>query len=93
MSSNEVVIEHSHGYHTSSISLDNNNDDNKNLINVKNEYDLYVPKWVNYEKLLPVVIIVHGFQLNRHYHTGMLIYLFIHGFHSFPIHIFMFYIH
>lgn len=41
---------------------------NNKEYNVKHNYELYIPNWVDHEKLIPVVILIHGFQSSLKYH-------------------------
>lgn len=76
MASDQVVndVEHVHGFYTSSTTVGDGA--NTSTVNLSNEYDMFIPKWINHETLIPAVIIVHGFQSTRKFHIGLLLLLF-----------------
>ncbi len=80
MASNQAVndVEHVHGFYTSSTTVGDSA--NASQVNLSNEYDMFIPKWINHETLIPAVIIVHGFQSTRKFHIGLFSFCFSSSF-------------
>lgn len=66
-----IEIEHIHGVYESSTTITNNSGITKQY-KLSNSYEMFIPKWLNHDILIPAVIIAHGFQTSRKHYIGKL---------------------
>ncbi len=71
-----IEIEHIHDVYKSTTTIINKSGKTKQY-NLSNAYDIFIPKWLNHDALIPAVIIVHGFQTSREHYIGK-IYFILH---------------